>query len=257
MVVVEFSFGAEQEHGACVVQVLGGVDGREAADADVADHLAAAGQRLGYRHHRQITAEEPGEVGFLAEGQAPHVGVQPVGADDDVELAGGGMLERHLAVMLDRRDRVAEQVLDVVAAGGVVDLAEVVAHDLHVPVRGGGVDLGEVDLDGPPSGLPRYMVMRFVPVASASISGRTPIFAEISIAGPEQVDGVAAGFAQGRRALDDGDVEAVTGQPVRQHRAGDAGAGDENPHDDLPTCSTFGKPSQERAVTAALHALGV
>ena len=52
--------------------------------------------------------------------------------------------------------------------------------------------------------------------------------------GPEQVDRVAAGLTQGGRPLDDGDGEAMAGQPLRQHRAGDAGAGDEDPHDDLP-----------------------
>lgn len=108
--------------------------------------------------------------------------MQTVGADDDVEGARRGVPERHGAVVLDGGDRVAEQVLDVVTGGVVVDLAEVVAHDLHVPVGAGGIDLGEVDVDGPrrPS---RYNASRFVPVARASMRGRTPIFAEISIAG--------------------------------------------------------------------------
>ena len=50
----------------------------------------------------------------------------------------------------------------------------------------------------------------------------------------EQVDGVAAGFAQYGRAFHDGHVEAALGQPVGQYRAGDAGARNQDPHDKLP-----------------------
>jgi hypothetical protein len=61
-----------------------------------------------------------------------------------------GVLEPHLSVGRDRGDRVAEDVLDVVACGVAVDLAQVVAHDLHVPVGGGAEDLGEVRPNGTP-----------------------------------------------------------------------------------------------------------
>ncbi len=54
----------------------------------------------------------------------------------------------------DGGDGVTEEVLDIVAAGVVEDLAEVVAHDLDVPVRQGGEDLVEVDLDRPLGALP-------------------------------------------------------------------------------------------------------
>jgi hypothetical protein len=159
--------------------------------------------------------------------------VQPVGADDDVEPASRGTFECHLAVVVDRGDRVAEQVLDVVAPGVIVDLAEVVAHDLHVPVGGGAVDLGEVNLDGP---RPAF-AMHCQPVGFGGerLDARQDahLFRDLHRRA-EQVDGVAAGLAQRRSAFDDGDVEAVTAKPVREHRPGDAGAGDENPHDDLP-----------------------
>lgn len=159
--------------------------------------------------------------------------MQAVGADDDVEGACLGALERHGAVVLDLGDRVAEQVLDVVAGGVVVDLAEVVAHDLHVPVGAGGVDLGEVDVGGP---RPAFSVQRQAGGSGGQglDAGQDAHLRRDLHRRTEQVDGVAAGFAQRRGALDDGDVEAVAGQPVRQHRAGDAGAGNEYPHDPPP-----------------------
>ena len=131
----------------------GGVDPREAAGADVNDHLPIGRKRFRHRLHRQVSAEELGVSGVLAEDQAPNVRVQPVGADDDVEPAWRCVLEGHLAVGGDGRDRVAEEVLDVIAAGVVVDLAEIVAHDLHVPVGYGADDLGEIDADRPPCAL--------------------------------------------------------------------------------------------------------
>ena len=50
-------------------------------------------------------------------------------------------------------------------------------------------------------------------------------------------------FSQCRRALNDGGFEPVSGQPVSQNWAGDAGPGDENPHDALPNFSKLGKPN--------------
>jgi len=45
------------------------------------------------------------------------------------------MFECHLAVGGDGRDRIAEHILDVLAAGVVIDLAEIVEHDLNVVRR--------------------------------------------------------------------------------------------------------------------------
>ena len=87
---------------------------------------------------------------LFAEYEAADVRVQPVRADDEVEAARRGVLERHLAGGRDRGDRVAEDVLHVVAGGVAVDLAQVVAHDLGVPVGGGAENLGEVRPDGTP-----------------------------------------------------------------------------------------------------------
>lgn len=213
--------------------MIGGVDPGEAADTDVADHLAGPDQRLGRRHHRQVAAQEARQAGLVAEGQAADIGVQPVGAHDDVECAWRAMLERHGPVGLDSGDRVAEQILDVVAGGVVIDLAEVVAHDLHVPVRTGRVDLGQVD----PAGLGPALAIQRQPGRSGGQvldAGQDAHLRRDLHGGAEQVDGMAAGLAQRGRALDDGDLEAVTGQPVGQHRAGDAGARDEYPHGHLP-----------------------
>src|SRR6516164_5496751 len=244
MVVVELFLAAEHEHPPGVVQVIRGIDGREATDAEVAEHLVLMCQRLGRRDHRQISPEEAGKRGFLAEDQATYVGVQPVGADDDVECARRGVLEGHLAVVFDRRDRVAEQVLHVVAGGVVVDLAEIVAHDLHVPVRRDAGELGEVDHGGSRPAFPIHC--QTVRSRGERLDARQHAHLLRDFhRRTEQVDGVATGFAQRRRAFDHGDVEAASGQPVRQYRPGDARAGNENPHDDLRGAYlTFGKPKR-------------
>src|SRR6516165_6169895 len=209
MVVVELFLAAEHEHHPGVVQVIRCVDGREASDAEVADHLIVVCQRLGRRDHRQVSPEEAGERGFLAEDQAPDVGVQPVG---------------------------------VVAGGVVVDLAEIVAHDLHVPVRRDAGELGEVDHGGSRPAFPIHCQPVLSRRERLDARQHAHLLRDFHRR-TEQVDGVATGFAQRRRAFDHGDVEAATGQPVRQYRPGDARAGNENPHDDLRGAYlTFGKP---------------
>ncbi len=168
--------------------------------------------------------------------------MQPVGTDDDVEPAWRRVLERHLAVGGDGRDRVAEEVLDVVAAGVVVGLTEVVAHDLHVPVGPGGDDFGEVDAGRAPHSLAIHR--QPVGAGGECLDPRqhAHLFRDLHRR-PEQVDRMAAGLSQRGRAFDDGDVEPVPGEPVRQYRAGDAGPGDENPHEDLPDYLKLGKPN--------------
>ena len=79
--------------------------------------------------------------------------MQPVGADHDVEPARRRTLERDLAVGGGGCDRVAEQVLNMVAAGVVVSLAEIVAHDFHVPVGYGADGLRDIDADRLPRAL--------------------------------------------------------------------------------------------------------
>ena len=64
----------------------------------------------------------------------------------------------------------------------------------------------------------RYSVSVSVPVARSSMRGKHAHFLRDLHGRTEQVDGVAAGLAQRRRALDDGGLEPGPGQPVRQHR---------------------------------------
>ena len=175
-------------------QMLCAVDPREATGADVNDHLAGIGQRFRRRHHRQIPPDEPGEPRLLTEDQAPNIRVQPVGADHDVEPTRRCMLECHLAVGGDGRDRVAEQILDLVAAGFVVDLAKVVAHDLHVPIRRGTNDLGEID---PCRTVPALAIQpQRVCSGGERLDARQDAHLRRDLhRRPEQIDGVAAGFA--------------------------------------------------------------
>ncbi len=151
--VSQFLLGAEQEQQARVVEGRCGVDRCHPAGPDVTDHLAVVCQSFRHRHHREVPAEELSVSGVFAEDQAPHVGVQPVGTDHDVEAAWRGVLEAHPSVRGDGCDRVAEQVFGVMAAGLVVDLTEIVAHDLDMLVGRGAEDLGEIDANWPPRAL--------------------------------------------------------------------------------------------------------
>src|SRR3954464_10135639 len=91
------------------------------------------GQAISHGHHRKVSAEEAfGHV--VAEDDPTHAGLQPVGADDEVEPPWSTVLERDLTVIGDGGDLVAEHILCVTPAGVVVDLAEIVAHDLDVPI---------------------------------------------------------------------------------------------------------------------------
>ncbi len=182
-----------------------------------------------HRSHRQVRPEESAEVGFFTENQPSNVGVQPVGADHDVEAAQRGVLECHIAVRRNTGDRVAEQILDILSAGVVVDLAEIVAHDLHVQVRGSGHDLCQVDTGRTLAGIP----MNAHPIGAGGLRLDAP--QHVHLAGdlhrrPEQVDGVATGLTQRRRAFHHGDRVTGPGQPVGQHRPGDAGARNQDSH---------------------------
>jgi len=73
--------------------------------------------------------------------------VQAVGADNPVVSLLPAVLERHLAVVAHRGDGVAEDVLGVVAGGLVEDLAEVVPHDLGVPVGERAHDVADLHID--------------------------------------------------------------------------------------------------------------
>lgn len=109
------------------------------------------------------------------------------------------------------------------AARVVVNLAEVVAHDLDVAVRHGPDELEIVDAgragcpwagDGEQRGAGCVLLD----------AGQHPhAFGDLHRR-PEQVDGMAAGLAQRGGTLHDGDLDAVPRQPVSQYGTGDAGA---------------------------------
>ena len=224
----------EHEQRAGVLEVVGGVHPGDPVNVDVQVRITLVGKRFGYRDHRQVGAEEIGESGFVAEQQVAHAGVQPVGADHEVVAVGPAAGERDVAVLGQGGDVVAEPIVDVLAPGVVVDLREVVSHDLDMPVRHGREDRVVVDDDVPP----RTAALQHQSIrAGRMVHDRrehTHPFGDVH-GRSEQVDGVAAGLAQCRGTFDHGHVEAAPRQPVGQHRSGDAGAGDQNAHHALLT----------------------
>lgn len=221
VVILQLLLAAEHEQRARVVQRPRGVDPCQSARAHVHGHFPFAGKRFRNRFHRQVATEKPGATGILAEDQAAHVGVQAVCADDDVEGAWRIVLESDLTVERDRRDRISEQVLDVAAAGAVIRLAEVVAHDLDVPVGRRAEDLREIDARRPLDALAIHGHRGRPGGQRLDLRQHAHLCRDFH-GGPEQVDGMAAGLAQFGCALDDRDVEGAAGKPVRQYGARDA-----------------------------------
>lgn len=153
--------------------------------------------------------------------------MQPVCTDDEIESPWRAVLERDVAVVGDRGDLVAEHILDVVTGCVVIDLAEVVAHDLDVPV-GHCADEFEV-VDTRRFGRPRPAHRQHRGPGGVVLDARQHTHPLRDLhRGAEQVDGVAAGLAQRWRAFDHRHVETAAGQPVGQRRAGDAGAADQD-----------------------------
>nr|BFE78928.1 hypothetical protein GCM10020093_015290 [Planobispora longispora] len=206
------------------------VDAR--ALAGDAEHQPAAAQ-AGAGRDGEARAVQP-QVAQLAravraERQPAHGGADAVGADDQVEAAGGAALEGHpypLGGLGQGGDRVVEDVLDVVPGRLVEDAAQVAAEDLelaaherggHVrPGSPGGVDEGDPVDAGPPAA---DLLQQSHPLQHAQVG-----------AAPE-VDGLAA-RTEGGGPLDHGDAAAGTAQPAGQGGTGDAAAGDERVHRD-------------------------
>ena len=103
------------------------------------------------------------EVRFGAEGKAAHVRVEPVGADHQVEVAVGSVLEAQsdaVGVLVDGGDRVAENGLDVVLDRGVDRPGEVAAGEADELAAGDAVEHARPQggpgsaLAGPPTGSP-------------------------------------------------------------------------------------------------------
>ncbi|GAB3883905.1 hypothetical protein GCM10029964_044040 [Kibdelosporangium lantanae] len=213
---------AEDERDQCLV--AGRVDGDQPArgvlDQDVPWVVDGFAERCG----RDVDAGGADEVALGTEGEAPDVRVQPVRADHQVEAARRGAVERDvhtLLVLVERGDRVVEEELGLVPRRLVQDGGEVGARhlDLVAPGRGkshgghltaGGVEQphgGRAGGDVTEAGQHTHRL--------GHRQGRA-----------SHVDGVAAG-AQALGPLHHGGLEPVAGQPVREGRAGHAGAGDE------------------------------
>jgi hypothetical protein len=75
--------------------------------------------------------------------------VQPIGPDHEVEPARVGGLERDVdaVAVVQRPDRVPEEIFDPVARGLGQDLRQLAAQDLDVPERHPGRDLAHVERD--------------------------------------------------------------------------------------------------------------
>ena len=155
--------------------------------------------------------------------------MQSVGADDQVEPPSRAMLERDVTVVGDGRDLIAEHVLDFVSGRVVVDLAEIVAHDLDVPVGHRADQLEVVDTRRLGCPWPVHIEDRGARGMFLDARQHTHPFRYLH-RGTEQVDGVAAGLAQHGRAFDHRDVIAMSGQPVGQHRSRDARPGNQDLH---------------------------
>jgi hypothetical protein len=79
------------------------------------------------------------DVGLGPERQLAHIGVQSVGADDQVKLAGLGLREAHthaIGVFVDRGNGIAEDRFDVVLDRGVDGRGEVAARQAGESVVG-------------------------------------------------------------------------------------------------------------------------
>lgn len=87
-------------------------------------------------------------VGFRAEGQCPHTGVDAIGAHHDVEGADEAAAERDLdavGAVRERLDAIAEDGLGVIGDEVMEDLGEIALHDLDL---GHGAAIADEEVGG-------------------------------------------------------------------------------------------------------------
>ena len=179
-------------------------------------------QVVGDGEHRQVQAQVVDEARLGAKGQAAHSGMEPVGADHEVERARRRPLEGHRDAVHgvgQARNGIVKDVLDVVPSGLVEDVHQVAADDLHilcVDDPEGGVDAGQPLAGGIHVGHPAG--------GGARRPGR---FQDSRPTGhfdrrPAQVDCLAAA-ARRRCPLHHDGGEAEPSQPVGQRLPGHAG----------------------------------
>ncbi|MCO5971008.1 hypothetical protein NDW01_21640 [Actinoallomurus sp. WRP6H-15] len=133
------------------VAVADGVEGRGPAGLVPDDALMREPEVVGQGESREAVAEVTVERLLRAEDQAPGVGVQAVGADDEVEGAPAPAAEGHVhspLAIVEGGDGVVEEELGVVADRVVQDVGEIPAAHLQIAAlvaagQGGGPEGGD------------------------------------------------------------------------------------------------------------------
>jgi len=162
---------------------------------------------------------------MLAESQPPHVGVQPVGADNHAERPGlraGEPGPHALGALFEAGDRVAEHILGGSPGRLVQDLGQVAAQDLDVA----GEDVGG-HLRHRPALLIDDRGGRQVGLPGLDRIQDPHLGQHAQVCGAAEVDRVTAA-AQLRCPLHHRGMEAVPAQPVGEGWSGDARAGDQD-----------------------------
>jgi hypothetical protein len=132
-----------------------------------------------------------------------------------------------LRVLCQRGDRFAEEVLDVEVGGFVQNPRQVSAQNLDVGDDAAGV-AGQVvsPVPQPPIGAVDGADTDHPGVVGADLVHQAHAFDHVP-SGAAQVDRLTTRSERGG-TLDDGDLESVVTQPVRERRPGDARAGNQN-----------------------------
>jgi hypothetical protein len=216
---------AEVHHHLGLGVVARAVDGDQPVGLDVDQAGVVQVQHVGRGEDHGVQPEVLDVRLLRPERQRAHPRVLTVGAHDEVEGTGLAALERHVhavGVVGDRGDRVTEDVFGVVPGRLVEDAREVAAK--HLDVAPGLLGRHPDESAAPSVHLP--------PVSGTGTQAfdrleQSHPTQHVQVDGTAEVDGVAT-VADRRRAFDDRRGEAVPPKPVRQGRAGDASARDED-----------------------------
>jgi hypothetical protein len=178
-----------------------------------------------------VIAERDLERRFRTEGERAHARVQSVGADDEIGLALGRLVETDhepIAALLDARHRVAEDRLDLALERcadrrrkiGALEARETVVRQAreYVDVEAAGLLAARVD------------IAHFLELIAlcADPWDEAHLFGDVVADSPE-VDDVAAAPKR-RRLFDQDDVVPAFAEPPGERRSRDAGSVDDDSH---------------------------